>query len=514
MKGIEHLRSIHHMMDKNERLVLRNYLTAFESRKKGHKPKTLILLDLLEKYTDDEKVVTLLKKKVLQEDARRMVVSRLRDKMLASLTLDVNLSREETYDEQARAMASVVKGKLQGRLLIARGRRDIGFQVLDRYIQLAKQFELYDDLVDMLGVERQFIKAWKGSDEAFYSVDNEIQNYALCRDAVNLAKKYYEEITMRYGFKGLNRTNPDHEQLQYLKTRSEELHAVFEQTSSATVGYYFYYVLIEYCQVQNKLNEASQHLNSLAQMVENNPSINRRVRLATVYGNLGANELWMHRFSEAESYLKRSLEFLRPDTRNYALIVEYVFYTQFYSGNLVAANNSLESLVASKYVDQSEFRKAVRNYLLACVAFGLGQFKQVNRYLSESQGIGKDKEGWNFGSRVLTIMLALEQEKFDYADSLIVNLRQFVREGLKGIEMRKRDILILDMLVELRKNSYNFNDAKDAKPAILKSLFKDDIETGWVVQTPEMICFHTWFSDKLNERAYQINYTKEHLFRS
>lgn len=502
------------MMDRNERLVLRNYLTVFESRKKGHKPKTLILLDLLEKYTDDDKVTALLKKKVLQEDARRMVVTRLRDKMLASLTLDVNLNREETYDEQARAMAAVVKGKLQGRLLIARGRRDLGFQVLDRYIQLAKQYELYDDLVDMLGVERQFIKAWKGTDEAFYSVDNEIQNYARCRDAVNLAKKYYEEITMHYGFKGLNRANPDPEQLQYLKTRSEELHAVFEQTSSATVGYYYYYVLIEYCQVRNELNEASQHLNSLAQMVENNPSINRRVRLATVYGNLGANELWMHRFAEAEIYLKRSLEYLRPDTRNYALIVEYVFYTQFYSGNLEGAKASLESLVASKYVDQSEFRKAVRNYLLACVAFGLGQFKQVNKYLSVSQGIEKDKEGWNFGSRVLSIMLSIEQEKFDLADSLIVNLRQFVREGLKGIEIRKRDLLILDMLVELRKDSYNFIDTLKAKPQILEALYNEDVETGWVLQTPEMICFHTWFSDKLTEQAYQAIYTKEHLFRS
>lgn len=502
------------MMDKNERTVLRNYLTAFESRKKGHKPKTLILLDLIEKYTDDEKVVTLLKKKVLQEDARRMVVNRLREKMLASLMLDVNLNREETYDEQARALASVVKGKLQGRLLIARGRRDIGFQVLDRSIQLAKQFELYDDLVDMLGVERQFIKAWKGTDDAFYSVDNEIKNYALCRDAVNLAKKYYEEITMRYGFKGLNRTKPDFEQLAYLKTRSEELHAVFEQTSSATVGYYYYYVLIEYCQVQSKLNEASQHLNSLAQMVENNPSINRRVRLATVYGNLGANELWMHHFVEAESYLKRSLEYLRPDTRNYALIVEYVFYTQFYSGNLEGAKASLESLVASKYVDQSEFRKAVRNYLLACVAFGLGQFKQVNKYLSGSQGIGKDKEGWNFGSRMLSIMLAIEQEKFDYADSLIVNLRQFVREGLKGVELRKRDTLILDMLVELRKSSYNFEDVLKSKPQLLDALYKEDIETGWILQTPEMICFHTWFSDKRSNQAYCPIFTKEHLFKA
>ena len=110
------------MMDKNERLALRNYLTCFESRKKGHKPKSIILLDLIEKYEDDDKVILLFKKKIASEDARRMVISRLRDKMLTSLSLDVNLTRSENYDEQAQALASVVQGKLQGRLLIARAR--------------------------------------------------------------------------------------------------------------------------------------------------------------------------------------------------------------------------------------------------------------------------------------------------------------------------------------------------------------------------------------------------------
>jgi hypothetical protein len=99
------------MMDKNERVALRNYLTCFESRKKGHKSKSVILLDLLEKYEDDEKVLLLLKKKISSEDARRMVIGRLRDKMLTSLSLDVNLSRSENYDEQAQARANVIQGK-------------------------------------------------------------------------------------------------------------------------------------------------------------------------------------------------------------------------------------------------------------------------------------------------------------------------------------------------------------------------------------------------------------------
>ena len=441
------------MMDKNERVALRNYLTCFDSRKKGFKPKSVILLDLLEKYEDDEKLLALFKKKIPSEDARRMVIGRLRDKMLTSLSLDVNLSRSENYDEQAQALASVVQGKIQGRLLIGRGQRKVGFFVLDKSISIAKHYELYDDLVDALSVQRQYIKAFTGSDKAFYELVSEIEKYSTCRDAANLAKQYFEEITMRYGFKGLSRLSVDPKQVAFLKERINRLHDEFEKTSSATVGYYYYFLLVEFYQVQNNLVEASSSLSKLAQMLENNPAIRRKVRLARVHLNLGANDLWLHQFEDSRKQFEVSLTYIRENTRNHGVITELLFYSLFYAGNMDEAGAKLDSLVESKHVDQSDFRKAVRSYLLACVSFAKGEFRKVNLLLASSQRIGKDKEGWNIGSRVLSIMLAIERAKFDLADTLIVNLRQFLREGVEGNELRYRDTLILSILLELRKKA-------------------------------------------------------------
>lgn len=502
------------MMDKNERTVLRNYLVSFESRKKGHKPKSLVLFELLEKYDDDDKVLSLLKKKMPSEDARRMVITRLREKMLASLSLDINITRDEVYDERAQAQPKVLLGKLQGKILFSRGQRKLAYFVLDRAIALAKYYELYDDLVDMLSEERIYIKAWKGTDKAFYDIVKEIEKYSACRDAVNTARQYFEEITMRYGFKGLNRLAADPKQLEFLKERIDDLQNAFESTGSATVGYYYYFLLVEYNQLQNNLSDASEALSMLAQMLENNPAIKRKVRQASVHLNLGANDLWLHRFEEARSQFELSLTFIRKNTRNHAVISELLFYSQFYAGQLSAAEETLESLVESKYVDQSDFRRSVRSYLLGSVSFAKGEFRKVNLRLAGSHKIGEDKEGWNIGSRVLSIMLAIEREKFDYADSQITNLRQFMREGLKGVEVRKRDKLILEILVELRKRSYDFKDTSEAKHEVLQLLSVNDPDSGWLVQIPEMICFHTWFNDKLNERPYQVNYSTDYLFNS
>ena len=69
-------------------------------------------------------------------------------------------------------------------------------------------------------------------------------------------KQYFEEVTMRYGFKGLSRLPADKSQLEFLRERIDALHEAFERTSSATVGYYYYFLSVEYHQLQNNLEES------------------------------------------------------------------------------------------------------------------------------------------------------------------------------------------------------------------------------------------------------------------
>jgi len=328
------------MMDANERLVLRNYLTCFESRKKGHKPKTLILLDLLEKYTDDQHVIRLLKKKVLTDDARRMVLARLQEKILTSLTLDVNISRPENYDDVAQARANVALGKISAQLLVARGQREFGLMELNRTIELAKKYELFHDLVEMLIISLEYSRTQKKS-QSTAGLLNEIDVYSRARDAQFKARNSFDDVIRQYGFKGLSRARQDPGRIAAVVGHAEQLRLAFEQTNASTIGYYYLLVKIESNQLQGELEAAGDQLTKLVQMVENNPAIRNRVRLATAYGNLAANELWMHRFNAAETHFKDTLGFLRVNSRNHALITEYLFYAQFYAGNVKMAKATL-----------------------------------------------------------------------------------------------------------------------------------------------------------------------------
>jgi len=513
VKGLEQVRGIHFMMTGNERVALRNYLQCFESRKKGHKPQSVILLDLIEKYSDNEKVLSLLKKKVATEDARRMIIKRLREKMLSSLLLDINLDRDDVYDEFGQAFAKVATGRVQATLLVGRGQRSLGFHVLDRTIQLAKKFELYADLVELLRVKKRFVKNFDKNYSDNLRVGNEIQNYEACRDAVHLAREYHAEIAAKYGFKGLSRSKPEQAQVDFLKIRIDELNTLFDETSSASVGHYLYYLLVEYNQMQGRLKEAEEHLNSWANMTENNPAIKKRTSLLEVYGNIATNQLWMYNYKEATVSFQKTLSFVRQRSRNHIAVVEFLYYAQFYSLRFNIAATSVQSVLEDAKMELTDFRKALFNYMLACVAFAQGELKKVPRYLMNSHDLDKDKKGWNISSRVLAILHGIEQENFDYVDSLIVNHRQFFRDGLKDAKVRQRDRLILEVLLELRKQSYNLQEVQESKQSVLTDLAKNDADTGWMPQTPELICFHTWFDDKLNDRPHHPNYAPLHIYK-
>lgn len=510
-KSIARARGILALMDQNERAVLRNYLQCFESRKKGHKPKTLVLLDLLEKYPDDKRLLFLLKKKVPTEDARRMLLSRLTDKMLTSLTLDVNIDRPDNYDESAQARARVANGKVTIQLLIARGQRQTGLRLLRKLQRTALQFELFHDLVELQLLRMQYGSERKDESSMRLLIE-ELQKLCQWRDAEMMARISFDEVTRLYGFKGLSRVKPEPERILFVTERTDELHKAYLETGSATVGYYALLLRIEMHQLQGQLDKAGIHLLQLTALVENNPSIRNRVRLATAYANMGGNDLWAHRFSEAEKHFSKALKYLRERSRNHALISEYLFYAQFYAGRMDMARTTLQSITSNPTTAADVFKGSLVNYLCACLEFCAHNQAEVTRLLARCQAIDRDREGWNLGHRILGIMNSIERGDLDHADSLTVNLRQFVRDGLGDHKPRQRDLIIADLLMKLRGKSYDFATVAESHVQDLSRLFSTGDETAWHVQTPELVCFHQWFSAKAEGRPFVPSYNWQDIY--
>ena len=155
-----------------------------------------------------------------------------------------------------------------------------------------------------------------------------------------------------------------------------------------------------------------------------------------------------------------------------------------------------DQLVSDSSYLKHEALIAKHSYFAAVCAFCAGLVKSANRILLDTDLLLKDKQGYNVALRVFKIILAIEGEKFDLADSQIINLRQFMRESLKEVATSKRDNVILSILLELRKNSYDFEKTGEEVFSELESLYSKDPDLMWLPQSAEIICFHLWFDSK------------------
>lgn len=508
---LKYLKQILDKLDSREQTVLLDYLTSFDSRGKGYKPKTLILLQLLLKYPDIEDVHRLFKKKMVSEDAMRMVVFRLKEKIGESLLLDINIAHEDNYDEVSRARVEVAKKKLVAMIYTGRGLRAEALNLYDKVIDLSKKFEFYSDLIEALYAKQQAIGLKHGKKE-FTKLDEEIAHNEVCRTAAQQARKTYHSIVLNYGFKGLSRGNTDKAYETELEQITEKLKNDAAATSSGQVSYYYNLLMIEYSQVKRNIAQASEYCQLLVDTVTNNPSVYHRRRLGIAYLNYSQNELFNFDFASAVEKAQLAKGYFVVNSPNHSLGAELEFYGEFYAGRIDEAESIITQLINNEKLEQSDFRYAKWNYLLACVYFVKGLYNKVILTLQEAHKMDKDREGWNLGIRTLTILYAIDNEQFDYADSLIANLRQFIKEALKEQTVRERDKTILDILLSLRKTAYNFKETAEAKALDIEKLSEDSIEYGWEMQSPELIVFQQWFENKLLGQAYKPVFEKEKVY--
>lgn len=508
---LKHLKQILDTLDKRELRVLNDYLTGFDSRGKGYKPKTLILFQLFQKYEDIEDVHRLFKKKMPSEDAMRMTIFRLKEKVGESLLLDINISHEESYDELSRVRVDVAKKKLVALIYATRGLRAETLDIYNKVIELGKKYELYNDLLEALYLKQRAIGLTQGKKE-FEKLDKDIEYYEVCRTAFQRAGKIYHEIILNYGFKGLS-SNSDPAYEQELESKLAQLKADYKATKSGQVGYYYNLLMIEYNQVKRNIANASKYCQRLVETVQDNPSVYHRRRLGIAYLNYCQNELFNFAFDSSLEKAHEAKPCFKENSPNHSLAMELEFYAQFYNGKMDEAQQVITQLLNNEKTGQSDFRYAKWSYLLACVNFINGNYSKALLNLQDAHKMDKDKEGWNIGIRTLTILYAIENKQFDYADSLIVNLRQFIKEALKDQAVRERDKTILDILLQLRKTAYNFTETAESKQTALNSLSSNTPELAWQVQSPELVVFHQWFASKLAGNQYQPHFSKVEIYK-
>lgn len=513
---IQQFKKLSEHLHEHERESFEVLLEGFAPGRKGEYPSALAFWKLLQ-ANEDAAAIDFALTEYFGKPAKVSRVARQVEKMYTdNLLLGTNIEAEGAYSEVAQKRIKIEQQLQFAHLLVQRELLEEALDLLEELEGPARTFELYGPLLGIL-YKKQEICALLGFHEQFEAIDAETEFYELCRVAMSRAKKAYYKAIHNYGFKGNSHSTTDPQRLRNLETDLQMLEADFKTTSSAMVGFYFLLLRVEWLQLQQDFATASQSCLELLDLVRNNPSVYHVRRVGMAYLNLSQNELFNHYFDYALGFAQQAQEYFQPGSRNHQLALELEFYALFYDGKTRSAAEVLDTLTSDDgpipAKEEGDFRAAWRNYLMACAHFIQQDFRKVHRALHSATLINKDKEGWNLGTRILTVMNLLELNLKDHADYEIDNLRSFTKRGLKDAPVRQRDRLIVELFTALKKSNYNYAAIAYQQQQLLQRLSSSHASLAWKVQTPELIAVHKWFEAKIDGGFYVPNYSIESLFR-
>jgi len=494
-KWLIELKRTANCLSPDELNMLRKHLLAYQNTYGNPDTKSLKLLEILLANENPEETA---KKLSAFKDLKNLCY-RLQSKITDVLLMDVNIHREGIYDARDKTWADINKKHIKSRILLGRGLQQEAVGLYHHIIKKARQYEWYDILVEVLYKKLLFLNL-RISNLSSEKLREEIARAEEARKGVYISNLLYEELGLYEEFKGTSKFKTLYPEYQgKLKNAIAEIEKFYQQTNSVSIAYYLNNLKIEREQLDENYEEAAIYCRYVVEIAMNS-AVCTKHQLGLAYLNLAQNYLFMGDLAACIAHAREASGYFKKGSFNYSLSQEVEFYGYFYGSQLEEAEKIMASLYAATRHEVSPYKLSKRTYLFACVYFLKGEYKTSYTLLQHTKEIDKDKEGWNIGIRLLAIMNQVEMENFDEAHNFIVNLRQYIDALKKTRVVKKRDLLIVKVLLQLDKESFQTEKVLQKKQEELHLLDSSDADYKWRVCSSEPIKFHKWIKAIANKK--------------
>jgi hypothetical protein len=422
------------------------------------------------------------------------LLNRTKDKIYEVLLFDQNLTKHY-YSERNRAVFDIRKKLLQSEILLLREINDDLDAFQNKIISKAKEYEIYDSLIEALHSKQRFM-VLNGGKKIVEKIEKEIQYFEKSRLKVQRTRNTW----IRIGAIISQSTSPK----DYLNILIEQIKIVkqdYEETNSATIGYYYFFMDVEWHQINHLYKEAETILYRLLKLLISNVSIYTKERHSNILVNLANNEIHLQDFTTAIVNINLAQKYFDSKSANLNVAKEVEFFARFYKNELKESEAIISEIYNSSRSNNTPFLYSKHAYLYASLLTLKGDFNKSNELLLDVKEIEKDKEGWNVGKRILSIINRIELNDFENVDLKVLSFEKFIKRILKFRHVRKRDVIIVRILLKLINESFDFEKVFHQRKKYFELLESSDPEYGWKIKSPELIVFHEWFKRKMLENS-------------
>lgn len=498
MTTFEHVKELLSRMTLPEINTLKKFLEGFEEVRPGECLKMRMLLELLLDKVNPARMQdlpALIYKKESKKNFSKLL-QRLKEKIHESFILGVNLSRPEAYSQQFKIKYEIRKLSITASIIRGRGSIKVSRELNSRIIERCIEYEIYDELIEALYIEK-FTSGLLDGEKDLGNYTLKIEFYEKCRSTLNKARDYYNRSSVISEY----RSNPQTDLLE-LRGFIIEIQDAYFATSSANVGYYLLYLKITYYLNLKQYNKAAELCLEQVELVKTNKAIYMKRRIGIIHLELSNIQLLSYSFEDSIINTLKGLKNIPKKSYNYGTGLETIFYAHFYLRNFETALKVINKLLLTKSLSHGSFVHKKWTYFKSCCLFMNGRFHEAFQLLQTCQEIEADKNGWNIGIRLLTIMTEIELELFDHASRRMNNFRRFIERNNK-IEIDPRYTHISNILMKLLARSFNFNKALINNEKLINELGSSSGDHFWKIKSGEMVIFDVWFMSKVNKIPFR-----------
>lgn len=486
-------------MSTEEIETAKNYLRVFNKRVKGGEGKSLKLFNLLlnssvsQNETENTLEEMVYGHRQIPGTFSRLL-SRVKGKILESLIIDVNIHREKCYEELSKAIVDVRKLLTQGQILQDKGLREFARDIFYDALSLAKKHELYDELLIALRllIDHQTANT---NNSKLESLKKLYMKYDQCKLAVFNSTVHFSIVNTKVDFYSGYLVDA-----AWIDNILTEIRADYKKTGSATVGMYYFFIQATFFQVQGFYKNADKSFDDLLELFNMNPGIDTEMRRGGVLLNKAENEIYLRKFIVANKTAASALKNFKHENYNHASGIELMFYCQFFLGKYQTALAEIEKILPPTETMPENYRFGKRVYLKANCLFIMGDYSGTLRLLNQINPIEEDKEGWNIGVRILTILSLFELDMHDEAASKIQALSTFI--STNKVILNRRGKIIYQLLLKFKPSGFDFRSVYLKESEKIKLLDSTDIEYQWKIKSPELVIFNQWFFAKAFKQPF------------
>lgn len=445
-----------------------------------------------------DKNLSLLLYKADKQAALSKAKSRLFNFILEVLSSENILNKEKLFDPIDKQGIRIRKKMLQFRVLYRKKNKvdpSVLMHLLSEIIAEAKNHEQYDTLVEALTFKKYLLITRRGFEEV-KEIEKQIIFFQKAYGNSVYANDIYFDIVTNQEV--TRRENPE-EFRKRLLDGINILDKIVEQTNSATIGYLKKLIKLELLVVDNKNNETIKLCNEILEHIQKTPHLNKKERIAEIYGNLSYCLILNEEYEKAEKAIKKAFELIPKMGTHYLISKQQEFFVNFYAEQYNNALKNIEELLSMPMMNTGEFRYNKFLFFKACTFFQQKQFPFALKFCNESSKVSKDKGRWDLGNRYLKILCFIELNDSDEAFSSIEALRKIIGRTKQFDFVTQRDELIYKLLYEYSKN--NFSQLPSNKLLnIITELEKPNCNNNWKHYTHELFPIHNWIKKRLKTK--------------